>query len=181
MRCEDFTEWLQQSLDDRADLAMPPEINDHVVRCESCRGQMNAWNQISTILPVDRPPIMATDTTSAPRANLVLWIGAVAALILVGFFAAQRLPSEGSAIAQAEPISKIEPVTTIADDATNDTRTVSSLNVDPASLWQEIQSRDWVAQSMPTVESVRDTFAPMGRSLVQAMTILATGGRDQPS
>ena len=181
MNCRDFTEWLQQRLDDRADLAMPPEINDHVVRCESCRGQLNAWNQISTILPVDRPPIMATDRASRARANLVLWISGVAAVILVGFFLAQRPPAEVTAIAQAEPTSKLGTDTPFGDDMTRHAKAASSLNVDPASLWQEIQSRDWVAQSMPTVESVRDTFAPMGRSLVEAMTILATGGRDQPS
>lgn len=175
MKCEDFTQWLQQRLDDRAELTMPPEISDHVVRCDSCRGQLSAWNQISSILPVERPEIRANVHSRTVRSNSIVWVSAAAAVILLALFIGRQRHVEDALVAQAIPNSEL---------STSDTQVnkdVRAISVDPVSLWQEIQSRDWVAQSMPTVESVRDSFAPMGRSLVQAMTILATGGRDQPS
>ena len=174
MRCDDFTQWLQQRLDDRADLSMPTEINDHVVGCESCRGQLNAWNQISSILPVDRPPIRANDQPTSGRVNVMLWVSA-AATVLLAFFVGQRLSSDAPVVVQVQ----LETQQRIDSDP--ESSITLPMSVDPASLWQDIQSRDWIAQSMPAIESVRDSIAPMRRSVVQAMTILATGGRDQPS
>lgn len=53
--------------------------------------------------------------------------------------------------------------------------------VDPTLWWRRVQDRDWVGQTMPTVRSLREGVAPLGRSLMRAVTILTIGGRDQTS
>jgi hypothetical protein len=57
----------------------------------------------------------------------------------------------------------------------------NQLNVDPVGWWRDVQDRDWVSQTMPTVRSMQEGVAPLGRTLMRAMTILTTGGRDQTS
>jgi hypothetical protein len=58
---------------------------------------------------------------------------------------------------------------------------VQTGELDPALWWQSVQNRDWVGQTMPAVQSVRDGVAPIGRSLMRAVTILTTGGGEQTS
>jgi hypothetical protein len=53
--------------------------------------------------------------------------------------------------------------------------------LDPAGWWRSVQDRDWVSQTMPAVQSVKQGVAPIGRSLMRAVTILTTGGYDQTS
>jgi hypothetical protein len=59
------------------------------------------------------------------------------------------------------------------------------------SWWKGIQGsewvdRDWIQQNwvnrtMPTVRSMQEGVAPLGRTLMRAVTILTLGGRDQTS
>jgi hypothetical protein len=51
---------------------------------------------------------------------------------------------------------------------------------DPTDWWNSVQDRDWLGQTMPTVNSVREGVAPIGRSLLRAVTILA-GGSERTS
>ena len=53
--------------------------------------------------------------------------------------------------------------------------------LDPVLWWQSVQDRDWVQETMPTVRSVRQGVAPLGRTLVRAVTILTIGGEGQTS
>jgi hypothetical protein len=53
--------------------------------------------------------------------------------------------------------------------------------LDPALWWRSVQDRDWVGQTMPAVQSVKDGVAPIGRSLIRAVTILTMGGHNQTS
>ena len=53
--------------------------------------------------------------------------------------------------------------------------------LDPAGWWRSVQDRDWVGQTMPTVQSVKEGVAPLGRTLMRAVTILTIGGQDQTS
>lgn len=53
--------------------------------------------------------------------------------------------------------------------------------LDPAGWWRSVQDRDWVGQTMPAVQSVKQGVAPIGRSLLRAVTILTTSGHDQTS
>ena len=55
------------------------------------------------------------------------------------------------------------------------------MRTDPAAWFQDVQQRDWLGQTMPTVESFRDGVAPIGRSLLRAVTILTTSGHGRPS
>ncbi|WP_372718552.1 hypothetical protein [Novipirellula sp.] len=55
------------------------------------------------------------------------------------------------------------------------------MRTNPVAWFHDVQQRDWLGQTMPTVESFRDGVAPIGRSLLRAVTILTTSGKDQPS
>ncbi|GAA5506677.1 hypothetical protein [Novipirellula caenicola] len=51
----------------------------------------------------------------------------------------------------------------------------------PVAWFHSVQPQNWLGQTMPTVESFREGVAPIGRSLLRAVTILTTAGKDQPS
>ncbi|EMI18124.1 hypothetical protein RMSM_04939 [Rhodopirellula maiorica SM1] len=55
------------------------------------------------------------------------------------------------------------------------------MRTNPVAWFHDVQQRDWLGQTIPTVESFRDGVAPIGRSLLRAVTILTTSGKDQPS
>jgi hypothetical protein len=42
--------------------------------------------------------------------------------------------------------------------------------------WQRVGGQEWVDRTVPAMRSVRDGVAPLGRSFIQAVTILAGGG-----
>jgi hypothetical protein len=44
-----------------------------------------------------------------------------------------------------------------------------------------VQRRDWVGNTMPTVRTVQEGVAPLGRTLMRAVTILTLGAREQTS
>ena len=58
-------------------------------------------------------------------------------------------------------------------------------NIDATNFWQRVQERDWIQRTMPTVmptvQSIQDGVAPIGRSFVDVVRILTTGGRETPS
>ena len=74
-----------------------------------------------------------------------------------------------------EKIANVQPV----QEATQANATIT--NVDPAVWWQQLQSRDWIGQTMPTVQSVRAGVEPFGKPFKQAVSILTMGGQGQTS
>lgn len=61
-------------------------------------------------------------------------------------------------------------------DADIDMSTNVNIDLDPAIWWQGVRNRDWVGHTMPAIESVQRGVAPLGRTLIRAVTILTTGG-----
>ena len=52
-------------------------------------------------------------------------------------------------------------------------------DTDPTDWWRRVHGRDWFGETMPVVRSVGEGVAPLGRSLLQAVTILTIGGGDR--
>ena len=50
-----------------------------------------------------------------------------------------------------------------------------------AKWWNDVQPASWVNQTMPTVRSVKQGVAPIGRTIVRAMTLLTVGGGNPTS
>ena len=75
----------------------------------------------------------------------------------------------------SEKIAKVQSV----QEATQANAAIA--NVDPTAWWQQLQNRDWIGQTMPTVQSVRAGVEPFGKPFKQAVSILTMGGQGQTS
>jgi hypothetical protein len=161
MNCDDFFELMNERLDARLPINEDVMLCRHAKSCDSCRAQMDAWNQIATVMP--------REATSVP-VSLPKWsmsaIAAVAVALLLAFsidwhstdqkISVDQLGAEGSAFAKAGEL-------------------------DPMGWLQQLQQRDWVGDTMPTVESVQRGVAPLGRTLMRAATMLTIGGPSRAS
>ena len=193
MNCDDFTQWLQTGLDERRDLRMPRDVRRHYNECDSCRGQMEAWNQISAILPGESPIPTQSNLHRQRIAAISGIVSAIAAVWIVSFFIGQQ--ENPRTIAQVTPptpakLSSMDTMvsegTTVSESTVGRSRghrfeplVVISVDdqdkVGPAAWWGRLQNRDWIDRTMPAVQSVRDGVAPLGRSFVRAVTILTSG------
>ncbi len=192
MKCEDFDRSMQQSLDDRLRPSSDARLLRHADRCQRCRCQLEAWQRIVEVLPsADRT--MASAVSIAPEnstgrvvsqdvtlpgsrnSGRLSWVAmSAAAVVLLAFMTPwsfeQPEHSRSSPTTEFSGAGVESGEVLLADD-----------KVDPVGWWRVVQDRDWVAQTMPAVRSVRDGVAPLGRSLLRAVTILTVGGGDRPT
>ncbi len=186
MNCDEFDQRMQQLIDARTALADDEQLTAHANGCPDCGERMYWWGQIDSVVPtaVQSPdPSFAgdrfadagfagassigADVSSARRKNLFAWsmFAAVAAGLLVAFVLGSSRHE-----ANRTPVAKQLP-----------TSVDQHIDVDPARWWRDVQDRDWISQTMPAVQSVRDGVAPLGRSIKHAVAILTTGGGEQTS
>ena len=169
MNCDEFLQRLHQRLDHRKSIDDDHELCQHASRCESCGAQLAAWRQIASVIPRTAPaPTPGTGGRSRIGKAVSVIAGLAAAILLVVIFAPRGW--------QSDP-----PVAAKSDSPTETALASSGSQLDPTIWWQSVQDRDWVGQTMPTVKSVQEGVAPIGRSLMRAVTILTIGGRDQTS
>jgi len=181
MNCDEFGQRLHQCLDDRVPIDSDIELRRHAKRCESCRAQMHAWCQIATIIPGRATDLCAADlrpsSASKRSIGLVPALAGLAAAMLIAVTSFWHASDLGTAIVDSDAAD--------VDSAGMDDHEVVLAQVtgelDPAGWWRSVQDRDWVSQTMPAVQSVKQGVAPIGRSLMRAVTILTTGGYDQTS
>ncbi len=226
MNCDDFGDWLHHQLDHHRQPIADDRVQNHLADCDSCRGQWDAWQQISTVLPTDHlrsvvamPMVDATNDQHqpnqhqpvqqiiGPRKNAsaaVVMLVACAASIGGLVFGITHLAVDGSptkvamddvvvgagdlhsptderlqADADATPDSGGSPQPSV--DQPQPTSMLASMSIDQ--WWHEVNQRSWIDSTMPsvmpTVESVRQGVAPLGRSLVQAVGLLTRFGGGQ--
>jgi hypothetical protein len=77
-------------------------------------------------------------------------------------------------------------LTVVDQVAVTETTNTSSTNdvqqsLDALEWWASVRERDWMAETMPVVRSVQRGVAPLGRSLLQAVTVLTVGDPGQTS
>ncbi len=169
MKCDEFGRRMHQRLDDRWSLERDDELCRHARDCESCRWQFQAWCQIASIMPANSLPARI-DT---PRKVFFRSAVAVAGLAAAFLCMVTMVPSGQDTLPPRVDSASVE------HDPAVLVQTAGEL--DPALWWQSVQNRDWVGQTMPAFQSVRDGVAPIGRSLMRAVTILTTGGGEQTS
>lgn len=165
MNCSDFEQRMQQRIDEGLSLVNDDLLAAHARWCDQCRVQMVLWQQIDSVLLEDQSIPKAMPHRSGERRDATWAIMiAVAAVLLLAFFAAQPSDDVATPTAFRPPEAGDEYVV-----------------VDPVLWWRNVQDQDWIGQTMPAVHSVRDGVAPLGRSLLQAVAILATGRGESTS
>ncbi|WP_442507633.1 hypothetical protein SH528x_006562 [Novipirellula sp. SH528] len=201
MTCEEFMASLQHQIDQRESLEHNDLLQDHASQCVSCHQHLIAWQQVASVLPSRQPSqkVSLADSDSqkyrgelngsrarmAQRSIMVAMLLAAAAVLIFAF----RLPeSPESSIASADPGPSLP--STHAENVGLPINGLPMLGAEssaymmrtnPVAWFQDVQQRDWLGQTMPTVESFRDGVAPIGRSLLRAVTILTTSGHGRPS
>jgi len=169
MNCDEFAQRMHQRLDDRLSLASDGELRRHACQCPSCRAELHAWRRIASVMPVSsgdvRPTLIGNRYVRTVSAIAGLAAAILFALVVVGNVEDSRTTAIDSAA--------------VDDHETALAQQTSEL--DPALWWRDVQDRDWVRQTMPAVRSVQQSVAPIGRSLMRAVTILTVGGREQTS
>ncbi|TWU57485.1 hypothetical protein [Rubripirellula reticaptiva] len=169
-RCAQFEQRMHERLDQRRPLSADAVLTSHADHCARCQQTLDAWRSIDLALPSPRPAANSASvlrpqslSTSQTSSLSLAWI-ALAAMVLatmtgLAFYSNQPVAPTAQAYVPAVPNELLE-------------------HADPVAWWNEARDRDWISQTMPTVRSVREGVAPLGRSLIRAVTILTTGTGD---
>ncbi len=181
MNCDAFAQRLHQCLDDRLPIDSDTELRRHARHCESCRAQMHAWCQIATIMPERATVLCSTDpepgSVSKRFISLLPALTGLAAAMLIAATSFWYVSDLGTANVD----SGAADTGSVGIDDHEVVLAQLTGELDPAGWWRRVQDRDWVGQTMPAVQSVKQGVAPIGRSLMRAVTILTTSGHDQTS
>ena len=177
MNCDDFGQRLHERLDHRLSLRGDRVLCQHAERCESCRTQMDVWEQISPLIgPTPDRQTLQNSVVQKSQGDCrrvlmtVSWFTGLAAIFLLAFSGIRDAnESAQPTMEESSPNTALPLLAQTAED------------LDPAMWWRSVQDRDWVGQTMPTVRSVKEGVAPLGRTLMRAVTILTIGGQDQTS
>ncbi len=171
MRCEEFLEHLHERLDQRLPLESDRNLTQHAASCEECWSEMRVWLEIAPLLKSDDMECAKVDVASSSqryRAIPPILTAALAVAILIAVVGFSPTKSDS------------KPILSDAT-ASSDTLAQATGELDPVLWWRSVQDRDWVEETMPTVRSVRQGVAPLGRTLVRAVTILTIGGEGRTS
>lgn len=111
------------------------------------------------------------------------WAIAIAAVVLIWFRwgPAPTTPPNRVAVASANRSAPNQSASMERPSEPLPSSLAMTVEASAANWWQDVQTRDWVGQTMPAVKSMRDGVAPLGRSLMRAVTILAIGGSERTS
>ena len=171
MRCEEFIEHLHERLDQRLPIGSDRNLKRNAADCEECGSEMRVWLEIAPLLESDRSGGTEVDIASSSkgyRALPPMLTAALAGAILIAVVGISPTKSNSKPI-----MSDISASTGTLAQATGE--------LDPVVWWRSVQDRNWVEETMPTVRSVRQGVAPLGRTLVRAVTILTIGGERRTS
>ncbi len=178
MNCTEFESRLQQRLDQRLPLESDPFLQQHADRCDACRGQLETWRKIDSVVT----PSSQSGTPETDKRRRTAALSALAATILLALVWQVARPSSDPRESQRLVSNDPKPVAVAQPNRPTSAGPAEQLYAkDPAGWWRGVQSQDWVAQTMPAVRSLREGVAPLRRSLIQAVTILTIGGGDQHS
>ena len=171
MRCEEFLEHLHDRLDRRLPLGLDPTLEQHAANCEECWSEMRVWLEIGPLLESGHSGRAGVHITPSSNGYSVLppmLMAVLAVAILISVVGISPTKSN------SKPILR-------DGSASSGTLTQATAELDPLVWWQSVQDRDWVEETMPTVRSVRKGVAPLGRTLVRAVTILTIGAEGRAS
>jgi len=183
MKCDEFLFGMHECLDSRKPLESDPSLWRHLHHCDGCRQQWQAWQRISVALVHHTETGEATDvdrdvvSACLPERHVVPLLGwglALAGLFLMAVLGSQigssLAPTGNAPTAGSQLLPSVPQLSASAENGP-----VAEIPSDAAQWWYQVQPQDWLAQTMPTVHWVREGVAPLGRSLLQAVSILTSG------
>ncbi|MEM9586780.1 MAG: hypothetical protein AAGA03_05830 [Planctomycetota bacterium] len=198
LNCEQFASRMNRLLDQRVSLEGDDRLDRHAAICGDCRGRLESWIAIARLLDAPEvvgdpevsvlsPPSIASRAGQAEPTRLSgvrpLLAAAAAVLLAVGGWYAGR-PIEVAAIAtgpaksEASPSNSAVPTGAATSEITTSELAVSGLAYGEGLAgdrwWARLSEASWLDQTMPTVRRVGEGVAPLGRSLLQAVSILTT-------
>lgn len=176
MTCEDFVQRMHERLDQRKALEADEQLVQHARNCTNCRSQLDMWAKIAPLMKADLAVPVTIDGMGS-NADL-LGLRVIPPLLTAGLAAAILIAVVG--ITTTKPYQQ----TTIVNAPTSSSTPIlaqATGELDPVVWWRSVQDRDWVGETMPTVQSVKEGVAPLGRTLVRAVTILTIGGEGRTS
>lgn len=168
MNCHRFEQRMNELLDQRLPLESDSLIQSHLQQCPSCRDRLLTWQPIGELYaqsPSHRTSISSRLVVSALAAGIIFALVVPFGLLRHGDDPTAMLPPVVAPEAEVD-IAATELPSPVADldDA-----------VDSHQWWRNVQPGDWIAQTMPTVRSVQEGVAPIGRSFMQAVNLLTLG------
>jgi hypothetical protein len=166
MTCDEFARRMNAVLDCRRSPDADGPLRQHADACPSCGARLKAWRRITAVLPVGRQPD-AAETLAPPPARRPVAISLAVLAAVIWFVAAIHGSRSASVGRVALESQRGEPHDTALAQGHGE--------LNPALWWRRVQDRDWIGQTMPAVDSVRQGVAPLGRSLRRAVTILTVG------
>ena len=175
------------------------QLRGHARLCQRCDIQLQTWLRIGEVIQPARCDSPAASSIATHRARLrapqrlleaglgkrpalVSLLAAAAALLFTWLAPANnqnKLPLAQHQAATGDSGSHAEPAS--QSRSTDPLGLTVLTEPDPSHWWREVQTQQWVDETMPAVHSVRAGVAPLGRSLMRAVTILTIGGNDQTS
>ncbi len=159
MTCDEFSELLQEEIDNRHPIEQCTRLVEHCHRCKNCHQQFDTWRLIESAITL---PSQQKHRRSRPVASFTL---ATSALLLISIGMFKRSNEHSPEVHHIASASQaLRPPALDARERKDD----------PIVWIQGVHERYWVEQTMPTVSSFRAGVAPMGRSLLKAVTILTT-------
>jgi len=168
MNCEHFQRRMQARLDDRSSLDEDPQMIKHSQECVDCGAQLNVWRSIESAIG---SPVLGQPASDSRTNRKQVWtVAAVAATVLIAF---SFVGGDRSKVVEPSVIAS----TTLSPTEVVDLPTP----LQAAQWWETVRQTDWMGRTLPTVRSVRAGVAPLGRSLMQAVTILTVGDPSQNS
>ncbi|TWU01083.1 anti-sigma factor [Stieleria varia] len=198
MTCSCFEQRLQSLLDQRVDPQSDTHLLAHAQFCPSCSNALMTWSRVQSLYTKPDVTTECDTPVISPRrrseSRVVATLTAVAAAIALLIIAVRpsTTPQQTAAVVTSRPQSS--ETNTVPPPTAATSTIVSSIDsqhgpstpdADQALLarqWIEsMQGRDWMAETMPAVQSVGQGVAPLGRSLMQAVTILTQSTRNQTS
>lgn len=208
MNCQEFEQQLQARLDERQNPASDPELAWHAEICGGCQESLDTWMKVASLMPpcpaqtqpparepaLREPALREPDLRDPALRELALRerargglsgqskvrflvSGGLAAAVLL-FFLVPEVPERSLPVPSVASATQADTETsTVLPNAF----TYSVVDDDLVAWWERVDGQEWVNQTMPTFRSMREGVAPLGRTLVRAVTILTIGSRDQTS
>lgn len=201
MNCDQFDDRLDQQLDRRRAVESDVDLQRHAARCPACHGKLKLWRQIETSLggssawpEADRSEaatgVSPTDRRATPVTRHMVVALAVAASLLTTISLvplALRIGNRAR-VATAPPPSAQPPKTadvgrqgfTLDDPAFAPRPPQESFDVvadwSGERWWESVSEDAWLLETIPAVNTVREGFAPIEKSVRRAIAILIPRG-----
>lgn len=192
MNCHDFQERLNDCLDRRVSPRSDGPLKDHAGRCPECGARLDAWRNVESLLKAAPAGTDLAPSASSYRHVTRVLVSMAAVVLLMFVVTSDRSPLSRLDL---DPSNRVSRWDSLAERSSRSGSARSHFRADDrqheVSWWKGIQGSDWVDRdwiqqnwvnrTMPTVRSMQEGVAPLGRTLMRAVTILTLGGRDQTS